>query len=359
MSPPQPITVNIYASTTQRRKTRYFTLTVGQYTYTCDAGIVIRFAMELTKFARYLDANLIETISAGTTTYTDLIIRRYAESYCFKTVGNPFSLKRKDRHGYNFTRYMLKNLEITCERKECRRLDNALKSQNRKARFEAKLLAIVGAYMRPLSWLDDLLIYSLAHGSDKERRAIAIAIPYTWPFFIFQAYKRLQSERSDRDFGPYKEILSKSIYNSRPQKYTLNMELGQQSEASAKITQKKTFSRLTVLHHLLRSGFFVKCHKVRLSYRPMSFRTIELADPTWAYDAPHYAAYQECRHCSSGQDYLDLEACTCPRLNKAASTIQRQWLDMYYNPERRICQARLRRDYEAYHAKMVMHTGRS
>lgn len=369
MSPPRPITVNIYASTTKLRKTRYFTITVGKYTYTFDAGTVMRFAMEPTEFARYLNANLIQTISAGTTTYDDLNVRRCTLIYLHssdRTFGYPFSLKRKDRHGYSFTKYMLRNLKITCRRKESRRLDNALKSQNRKARFEAKLLAIVDAYMKPLSWLDDLLMYSLEHRSDKERRAIAIAIPYTWPFLIFQAYKRLQSERSDRDLGPYDEILSKSIYNSRPKKYTLNMELGQQGEASANITQKKTFSRLTVLHHLLRSGFFVECHKIRLNrvFRSIiqpsaEVRMIEVADSLWALKALHYVAYKECRHCSLGEDYLDLEAGTCPCLNKAASTIQRRWLDMYYNPERRICQARLRRDYEEYHAKMVMHTGRS
>lgn len=294
MSQTRQVSINVYAFDTRWKigrslKTKFFTLTVGEYTYAYDAGTIMRFTMSPAGFAQYSEAKLIEEISAGTTLDEDKKIGSAIESFC------SLSTKRKSAYfawtggytKYGFIRFMLERLSISYGFGQWLEAVHQLKYHSRKSRSCEKLRQIVWA---PHHALMD----SMFNLFDRHRWTALLVLPCVIltpsPWLLAARHLSCSSR---------KYTLCSSMFDKEQTIGSLGKPFHRQ------FTWK--YSGASLLHRLLRSGFFAECHRTCLSRNDSFPKTVKFID--WKSHDPPNATYVECQDCVTGKEYIKCDVC--------------------------------------------------
>ena len=304
MSQTRQVSINVYAFDTRWKFprsliTKFFTLTVGEYTYAYDAGTIMRFTMSPAGFAQYSEAELIEEISAGTTMDEDKKISSAIESFC------SLSTKRKSNYfawtggytKYGFIRFMLERLSISYGFGQWHEAVHQLRYHSRQSRSCEKLRQIVWAphiaqmkslercyeYLRRLSYKQDWHLLVLP---------CIILNPSAW-LLCARGYLSCSSRL------PRKYTLCSSMFDKEQTIGSLGKPFHRQ------FTWK--YSGASLLHRLLRSGFFAECHRTCLSRNDSFPKTVKFID--WKSHDPPNATYVECQDCVTGKEYIKCDVC--------------------------------------------------
>ena len=291
------VSINVYAFDTRWKiprslKTKFFTLTVGEYTYAYDAGTIMRFTMSPAGFAQYSEAELIEEISAGRTMDEDKKISSAIESFC------RLSTDRESKYfawtggytKYGFIRFMLESLSISNGFGKWHKAVHQLKYHSRKSRSGEKLGQIVWA---PHNALMDSMFNLVERHLWTALLVLPCVILTPSPWLLAARHLSCSSRFSRK-------------YTLRSSKFVKEQTFGSLGKP---IHQQMTwqYSRTSLLHRLLRNGFFAQCHRTCLSRNDIFPKTVKTID--WKGHNPLNATYVECQDCVTGKEFIKCDVC--------------------------------------------------